>query len=107
MVVLRVSFNGLLHKTLGERIGVVPWSEPPAESLRIPWKRVKWTVTGVKDVYKKEDGQSTTVSPLLIQPTNVHEYFTRRKRDAFRRLRDKFVSDSRTGLELVYFEVGK
>ena len=53
MVVLRVSFNGLLHKTLGERIGVVPWSEPPAESLRIPWKRVKWTVTGVKDVYKK------------------------------------------------------
>ena len=42
----------LLHKTLGERIGVVPWSEPPAESLRIPWKRVKWTVTGAKDVYK-------------------------------------------------------
>ena len=53
MVVLRVSFNGLLHKTLGERIGVVPWSEPPAESLRIPWKRVKWTVTGAKDVYRK------------------------------------------------------
>ena len=34
----------LLHKTLGERIGVVPWSEAPAESLRIAWKRVKWTV---------------------------------------------------------------
>ena len=30
MVVLRmklISFNGLLHKTLGERIGVAPWSE--------------------------------------------------------------------------------
>ena len=97
----------LLHKTLGERIGVVPWSEAPAESLRIAWKRVKWTVTGAKDVYKKENGQSTTVPLLFIQPTNVHEYFTRRTRDAFRRLRDKFVSDSRTGLELVYFEVGK
>ena len=82
-------------------------ARPPAGSLRIAWKHVKWTVTGAMDVYKKENGKSTTVPLLFIQPTNVHEYFTRRKRDAFRRLRDKFASDSRTGLELVYFEVGE
>ena len=36
MVVLRMSiipFYGSFHKTLGERIGAVPWSEVPAESL--------------------------------------------------------------------------
>ena len=47
MVVLRmsiISFNGSLHRTLWEGIGAVPWSEAPAESLRIAWKRVEWTV---------------------------------------------------------------
>ena len=51
MVVLRMSiipFYGLLHKALGERIGAVPWSEIPAESLRVAWKRVEWTVVPLK-----------------------------------------------------------
>ena len=48
-VILRmsiISFNGSLHRLL-EGIGAVPWSEAPAypaESLRIAWKHVEWTV---------------------------------------------------------------
>ena len=47
VVVLRmsiISFNGSPYKVLGGRTGAVPWSEAPAESLRIAWKRVEWTV---------------------------------------------------------------
>ena len=107
MVVLRVSFNGLLHKSLGERIGVVPWSEPPRGIAPNRLEAREVDCHGAMDVYEKENGQSATVPLFFIQPTNVHDYLAQGKRDAFRRLRDKLVSDSRTGLELPYFEVGK
>ena len=39
-----------LYKTLGERFDPLPRNESPAESFRIAWKRMGWTVVPLKRI---------------------------------------------------------
>ena len=39
-----------LYKTLEERFDPLSWNESPAESLRIAWRRIEWTVVPLKRI---------------------------------------------------------